>query len=340
VAATLADVARAAGVHPGTASKALNPDTQWRVSAGTVRRVVAAAEKLGYQPNAFARALRTRRSHLAGVIVPDLTNPLFPPIVRGIEKALGQAGYTAVIANSDNDPERERSLFAALRARQADGFILATARRQDPLVDAAVAEGVPMVLVNRLTDRRAVPAVAPDEAAGIAAAVDHLTGLGHRRIGHISGPQELSTGYLRYRAFLEAVDRHGLDPGRCPVVFADAYSDEAGRAASRELFAADPAVTAVLAANDLLALGCLDTLVAAGRSCPADVSVVGFNDMPMISRLAPPLTTVHVPQREIGEAAARLLLQQLEEPVNLRPSSLLLGCDLVVRGSTAPPHRR
>ena len=321
---TLNEVARAAGVHPATASRALNPETQGRVSAATVRRVRAAADRLGYQPNQVARGLRTRRSYTVGVLLPDLTNPLFPPIVRGADEVLGPAGFSPLIVNTDNDVGREERLVAALRARQADGFIVATARREHPLLSRLAAEDVPMVLVNRHTDDPAIPSVLADEAAGVRLAVAHLRSLGHERIAHVAGPQDLSTGNTRLRAFLEAAGESG------PVAFAESYTEPAGAEAARALLSRRP--TAVIAANDLLALGVLDVLESEGLSCPDDVSVVGFNDIPMMARLG--LTTVHIPQRDIGAEAARVLLARIEDPA-LRPGRLLLPCELIVRASTS-----
>jgi LacI family transcriptional regulator len=334
VAVTLSDVAQAAGVHPGTASRALNPATRARVSPATARRVLAAASRLGYLPNSLARGLRTRRSYTVGIMIPDLTNPLFPPIVRGVDEVLGPAGYSALVANTDNDETREELLFVALRARQADGFIVATAQREHPLLDRMAEAGVPLVLVNRTTDSRAIPAVVPDEATGVRTAVGHLAALGHRRIAHLAGPQGLSTGHGRYRAFLDAMAGQGLEPG--PVAFADAFTEAAGRAAGGALLAARSRPTAVVAGNDLLAIGLLDLLAEAGLGCPRDVSVVGFNDDPMLSRMATPLTTVRIPHRELGGEAARLLLDHMTEPSSAK--LLLLPTRLIERASTAAPR--
>jgi LacI family transcriptional regulator len=333
VAVTLSDVAQAAGVHPATASRALNPATRGRVSAATARRVLAAADRLAYQPNSLARGLRTRRSYTVGIMLPDLTNPLFPPIVRGVDEVLGPAGYSALVTTTDNDDIREERLFTALRARQADGFIVATAQRAHPLLARLAEAEVPMVLVNRTTDERRIPAVIADEAAGVRAAVAHLVALGHRRIAHLAGPQDLSTGHGRYRAFLDAISDAGLEPG--PVAFAETFTEAAGRIAARDLLAAATRPTAVVAGNDLLAIGLLDKLEEDGLGCPGDVSLVGFNDIPMLSRMSPPLTTVQIPQREIGGEAARLLLELIGEPAP--PKLLLLPTHLVERASTAPP---
>ncbi len=195
--AKLKDVAEAAGVHPGTASRALNVETRALVNRETAERVLDAAERLGYRPNPIARGLKTSRSATVGVLIPDLTNPLFPPIVRGIQDRLEEAGYTPLIANTDNDPDRERADFEAMRARQVDGFITATVHRDAELLSELIAGGPPVVLVNRRSDEPGLASVVGDDIAGIRLAVEHLIGLGHRRIAHLAGPQDLSTGHLQ-----------------------------------------------------------------------------------------------------------------------------------------------
>jgi LacI family transcriptional regulator len=330
-------VAREAAVHPGTASRALNPDTRSLVSAATARRVLRAAERLGYRPNQLARGLKTNRTSTVGVLVPDLNNSLFPPIVRGIEDRLDESSHSALVVNTDNDPEREQRRFATLMARQVDGFIMATALRDDRVVRSAAAAGTPVVLVNRMTDDLLVPSVAPDDYAGIRMAVAHLVALGHRRIAHLAGPQELSTGYQRKAAFLAAMREQGLRPDRKLVATCATYSEHEGEMAATSLLKARGSnFTAVVAANDLLALGCYTALEHCGLDCPADVSVVGFNDIAFVDRLRPPLTTIRIPQYELGRQAASLLLERLISPAT-KPKRLLLAPELVLRGSTGRP---
>ncbi len=334
----LIDVASAAGVHPGTASRALNPATRDQVSRETSRRVVLAAQRLGYVPNALARGLRTARSYVVGMVVPDITNPLFPPIVRGAEQLLSEAGYTLVLTDTDNDVGTERRQVEQLRARGADGFIIATARWQDPLLDELAESGLPAVLVNRNTSSHALPYVGGDERTGVGLAVEHLVGLGHRRIAYVAGPQDTSTGRERASAFRAAVRAHGLPSARGAVTSAAAYSEAAGAEATGRLLGATREFTAIMAGNDLIALGVLSVLAEQGIRCPADVSVVGFNDMPMVDKLTPPLTTVRLPLHEIGQAAARILLHELDGADGTASvTQTLLGVELAVRGSTAAP---
>jgi LacI family transcriptional regulator len=332
--ATLRDVATAAGVHPATASRALNPETRILVSEDTARRVIAAAERLGYRPNPVARSLRTRRSHTVGVLIPDLNNPLFPPIVRGLEDKLAGAGYVALIGNTDAEASRERVLFEQMRARHVDGFVLATATLHDRLLAEAAAAEVPVVLMNRLSQDYSFPSVSVDNEQGARMAVTHLARLGHTRIAHIAGPQEASTGVSRLRGFRDGMASHGLEVDEDLIGYASKYTVEEGTRCCRELLARHGDLTAVAAANDMLAVGCYTALDEAGWQCPDDISVMGFNDMPFIDRLRPPLTTVRFPHYQLGTEAAQMLLERIngrEGPVKI----LYLAPELVVRGSTA-----
>jgi len=334
--ATLRDVAAAARVHPATASRALNPETRILVSEDTARRVIAAAAKLGYRPNPVARSLRTRRSHTVGVLIPDLNNPLFPPIVRGLEDKLAAAGYVALIGNTDADASRERMIFEQMRARHVDGFVLATATLHDRLLAEAAAADLPVVLMNRLSQDYSFPSVSVDNEQGARMAVTHLARLGHARIAHIAGPQEASTGMSRLRGFRDGMASHGLEVSEDLIVYASRYTVEEGIRCGHELLARLGGLTAVAAANDMLAVGCYTALDEAALQCPDDISVIGFNDMPFIDRLRPPLTTVRFPHYQLGTEAAQLLLERISEgegPVKI----LYLAPELVVRGSTAEP---
>jgi LacI family transcriptional regulator len=334
----LTDVARAAGVHPGTASRALNPATREQVNRETSRRVVLAAERLGYVPNTLARGLRTAHSYVVGMVVPDITNPLFPPMVRGAEHVLSRAGYTLVLTDTDNDPQTERRQVEQLRARGTDGLIIATARWNDPLLDEVAESGVPAVLVNRNTSAHNLPYVGGDERTGIHLAVDHLVELGHRRLVHVAGPQDTSTGRERAAAFRQAVRGHRLPAGGSQVRVSAAYTEAAGADATRRLLASSHDFTAIVAGNDLIALGVLAVLADAGIRCPEHVSVVGFNDLPMVDKLTPPLTSVRLPLHDIGGLAARTLLVQIDgSSPDGSVAQSLLGVELSVRGTTAPP---
>jgi LacI family transcriptional regulator len=323
--ATLRDVAAAARVHPATASRALNPETRILVSEDTARRVTDAAARLGYRPNPVARSLRTRRSYTVGVLIPDLNNPLFPPVVRGLEDKLAAAGYVALLGNTDADASRERTLFEQMRARHVDGFVLATATLHGQLLADAAAADVPVVLMNRLAPGYSFPSVSVDNEQGARMAVTHLARLGHTRIAHVAGPQEASTGMSRLRGFRDGMATHSLTLDEDLIAYATRYTVEEGARCCRELLARAGDFTAVA--------GCYSALDERSLQCPEDISVIGFNDMPFIDRLRPPLTTVRFPHYQLGTEAAQLLLERIngsEGPVKI----MYLAPELVIRGST------
>ena len=337
---TMADVARSAGVDVSTVSRALNARTAGVLRPETVARVMHAAAELGYQPNVLARGLRTQRSATVGMVLPDLTNPFFPPIVRGAEEVLAMEEYTLILANTDNDPERERRVLQSLRSRQVDGLLLAVSHLEEAAADPETLKGVPVVLVNRRTARGDLPAVVADDRRGVELVVQHLLQLGHRRIGHVAGPQDTSTGRDRLESFRQACAAAGVDDAEL-VELTDAFSLEAGQEACARLLSRRSDVTAILAANDLLAIGCLQTLRERGVRVPADVSLVGFNDMMLVDLIDPPLTTVRVPQYEMGRQAGRMLLQQLRHADGEGAVTVVVHPELIVRASTAsPPQHR
>ncbi|MFC4524315.1 LacI family DNA-binding transcriptional regulator [Cupriavidus pinatubonensis] len=333
---TLKDLAAEINVHYSTVSRVMNPATRHLVADDVAARVLALADERGYRPNRMAAGLRTQRSGLVGVVLPDIANPVFPPILAGIESVLCQQGYVPIVVNAGTDKERQRFVIDQMVGRQVEGLLLATAERDDPILDYCLAQRIPVVMVNRGEDTGRASCVVSDSLLAMRLTVDHLIGLGHRRIGHIAGPATLSTGFLRREGFLRAVRHHRLRREQWQVIEAPSYSREAGREACAKLLAKFPGMTAIAAGNDLIAMGCYDYLRERGLRCPEDISVVGHNDMPFVDALTPPLTTVRIAVHEMGEEAARLLLRKISEPdadavtVELKP-------ELIVRGSTAAP---
>lgn len=333
---TLRDVADLAKVHTSTASRALNERTRNLVNDATVRRVIKAAERLGYQPNVLARGLRSNRTNSVGMIIPDLTNPLFPPVIRGIEDRLSESGVTLLVASSSNDPDKERDILDIMTGRRVDGLIVGTARRSDPALEAYVRAGNPVVLINRTVDELVVSSVAADDHVGVGLALKHLHGLGHRRVAHVAGNIIASTGLERYQNFLNWSEVIGLDVDPDLVVHARWFNVQDGAAAFRELLDRRTGFTAVLAANDLVALGIYDVCAERGIRVPEDLSVVGYNDFPFADRFAPPLTSVRIPQADIGRRTAELILSAIEDPTSVS-MSIRLSPELIVRGSTTYP---
>jgi LacI family transcriptional regulator len=338
---TLKDVAQAVGVHVSTVSRALDPRTRHLITPEVADEILKESKRLAYRQNAAAYSLKTNRSRTVGVILPDITNQIFPPIIRGVEDALAEHNYVAILANTDGNPKREENISETLRARGVDGLVLASVEREDETVRRLVGDGLPIVTVNRKVNDPAVSSVVHDEDDGVRRILTHLVTLGHRRVANIAGPQELSTGEERYRAFEQHRAALGLDPDAGLVAFAHGFNEAEGERCVDALIAAGASFSAIVCSNDRLAIGAIAALRRRGLSCPADVSVTGYNDMPMVDRLAPPLTTIRIQQYRAGFEAAKLLYAMLETTPNLRePEHIVLPVELIVRGSTeALPSR-
>jgi LacI family transcriptional regulator len=335
---TLREVAEAAGVHMSTASRALNEETRDVVNAETVARVLKAAKKLGYTPNPLARGLRTNRTMTVGMIIPDIENPLFGPIIAGAEARLGSDGYSLLIADADlKDRTSTARVIETLIERRTDGLILATSARKDPIIADLAKREIPAVLVNRTADSSPVPSIVGDDHAGIGLVVQHLVDMGHTKIGHVSGPHTMSTGHGRYQAFLSWTQTLGLDVDPSAIEEAEWYRVEAGLTAAGALLDRRPDITAIVCANDLLAMGAYRAVRQRGLTVGADVAITGYNDIPLLDLLEPPLTSVRVPYRQMGSEAAALLISMLSSTNGHDGSvSMRLAPTLSVRGSSGP----
>lgn len=335
---TLRDVALAADVHPSTVSRIISaPSGADRIPDETIARVVAVARSLGYRRNMLAAGLRMHRSYTFGVIVTDISNPTMPPLLLAMERVMAPAGYVPMIAHLDPASPNLVEEVQHLLDRQLDGVILASSADPQPVLDVCAQAGVPAVVVFDQDDAVGYSLIRHDDITGIDLVARHLLSLGHRRIAHIAGPQALSTGRKRLAAFRGAMAAAGMDPAQAPVAVAESYTRAAGRAACEALLRLKPRPTAILAAHDLLALGSLDAMAAAGLSCPGDVSLTGYDDIPNMDLIAPPLTTVQLDFSQLGTRAAEMLLAALETGNDVAAGQYEVAPQLVVRGSTQAP---
>jgi LacI family transcriptional regulator len=337
VRATIVDVAAEAGVHPSTVSRVLTGHTGTTVRQETRERVLTAAERLGYRASVLARSLRLQQTLTLGMLVPDISNPFFSPIIKGAEEAALERGYNLILCNTEDDPAREETYLRLLRQRQVDGLLIASSQMADRTIADLRDEGeLPFVLLNRATRSADDFAVVVDNRAAASEAVAHLAALGHRRVGHIAGPQTTTTGLERLDGYLDGVRAHGLSVEPGLVVEAEAFSVDAGCRALVAMLAGGARPTAVFAANDLIAIGIFQRLREVGIVVPRGLSVVGFNDIPLAGLLEPGLTTIRVPQFEMGVAGSHLLIDRLEgRPID--DVRVTLPTELVVRSSTTAP---
>jgi LacI family transcriptional regulator len=330
---TIKDVAKAARVHASTVSRALDPNSKHPLSQDVIQRVRKIAKRLGFKANAAGYSLKTRRSRLVGVIVPDITDPAIPPIIRGLEAGLERHGYAALLANTDSDRKREAELVEIMTARGVDGLALASVVYHDRLLKSPSLQQLPIVTVARQTDNPKISCVLHDENGGFRELLAHLVSFGHRAIASIAGPQDLSTGRNRHLAVRDYAAQTKIKIA--PTIFARAFNEQEGQRCMEELLAERTKFTAVVCANDRLAIGAIAALKQHGRRCPQDVSVTGFNDMPMVERIEPALTTVRVQHYRAGFDAAEMLVEQMQQEARKRVAhQIRLPVELVVREST------
>ena len=336
-AVTQKDIATAMDVHVSTVSRALDPKLHVSLTPELVARIRDTAEKMGYRPNRLAASLRTKRTMTVGLMLPDITNTIFPPIVRGVESILEPLGYAPMIVNTDSDPNRESTLIDVLLERGVDGIIDAAVRRRDPRIVELAQQGIPVVTANRAVDAPGIPSVVNDDAGGIALMLKYLFDRGHRRIAHVAGPETLSTGRMRRTAFDATAAELGLEIPPEGLAAAKRFEEEEGHRCAEGLIAGGWPFTAILCANDRLALGVLTALSEHGLRCPEDVSVTGFNDIPFLNRIPPGLTTMRIQQFDVGRLSAEILVKLMSDPSAAIPLTTILPVTLVERGSVTPP---
>ncbi|MCZ2840150.1 LacI family DNA-binding transcriptional regulator [Modestobacter sp. VKM Ac-2985] len=322
---TIYDVARLSGVSPSTVSRALN--NPGRLSADTEKRIREVADAVGYRLNPMARALPTGRTHTVGLILSDITNPVYFDLVRGVERVAAGRGYILILAESQESADLENETAQRLLA-SVDGLVL-VATRLDNADIRALAERKPLFVVNRKV--RGIPGVVPDVVPGIRAALDHLAEQGHRSIAYLAGPSGSWMSRLRGRTLAAAAGERGMTiveigPGE-PTL-------QGGQAALQSI--RDSGATAVLAYNDLMATGLLKACRDGGVRVPEELSVIGFDDIFGSDFTSPPLTTIRTPLGLVGDEAARRLIAAVEKGEEGRRTPL--ATEFVLRGSTAPPR--
>lgn len=326
------DLARQLGVSSATISRALNGSEL--VAEPMREKVLALAAELGYRPNTNARSLRTQQAKSVLLVVRDIANPFYLDVLKGVERTAWASGYSVLMGNTENDPERELEYFEMLGDGHADGMILMTGKLPSVSRRGSQLSTKPVVVALEMIDGANLPQVLIDNVAAAEAAVDHLLSLGHRRIAHISGPAEgMST--RRRSGYCAAMQNFGLPipPG---YIQPGDFSLRSGHDRCRDLLDLTEPPTAIFAANDEMAFGAMRAVHEAGLSVPNDVSIVGFDDLFLSEAFLPALTTVSQPKLEVGQAAMKVLLDLVSgKPADLTP--VVLPTSLTVRESTAPP---
>lgn len=335
------DVAALAGVSVGSVSNVIN--RRESVRPDVRERVEAAIEELGYKPNPTAQALRRGTSPIVAVAVFDLTNPFFMEAAAAMERVLSREGYIMTLSSTHACVREERDLLEALGRQAVRGVLLTPADSSHEAATRLAAEGTPVVLFDAADAPEGLPSVSIDDRAGAALATEHLLALGHRRICFLNGPSDMRQSVRRLAGVQDVVTHWhqltGSDSVRLTVLNAHAYTAQAGHAAAESAIATalrageGSAPTAIFCANDLLAMGVMSALRVDGVSIPGDVSVIGFDDIPLAAQMPVPLTTIRQPMDELGTAAAELLLSGGDAPIRHRTFNPVL----TIRESTAMP---
>lgn len=334
--ATIADVARLAGVSVATVSYVLNGTRP--VSPERRQRVLEAIEALGYRPNRVARSLRARRTNTIGLIVSNIVSPFYTEIARAVEDVARRHGYSVILCNSDDDPAKEREYVDLLLGRQVDGLLVAPAPNDQAALAEVVDTGAPLVLVNRRPAGVDAPSVTMASGPATHELVRHLIEHGHRRIGVISGVPGSPSSQDRLEAYAHALREAGIEPDPRLVRHGHAQY-EGGMAAARELLQEPDPPTAICSLGTSMTLGALVAIRQMGLRVPEDVALVGYTDTPWYQVTDPPLTAVAQPVRRLGELAIDLLLRSIGGEVP-EPRHIALPCEVVVRRSCGCPLRR
>jgi DNA-binding LacI/PurR family transcriptional regulator len=322
-------VAKRAGVSTATVSRTMN---NLPVRPGTARRVRQAIEELKYFPNTHARSLVSGRSRIVGLIVSDITNPFFPELVKGFEDAATQKGYEVLLSNTEYDSSRMATGVRRMLERKVDAVAIMTSEMDRSFTQELAGRDIPMVFLDVGTVEKHISNIKVDYASGISQAVEHLIGLGHRRVAFIGGPPDLKSARIRQSAFLKAMQKRGMgDPA---WIETGNHRIDGGFQAMGRMLERTPLPTAVLCSNDLTALGALRAIRRKGLRVPDDISVVGFDDIALAEFTEPPLTTVRLPREEIAGKAFEALLASLSDTSRMG-AEYQISPQLVVRESTA-----
>lgn len=330
---TIYDVARHAQVSPSTVSRVLN--NRASVDPRLAERVHASVEQLGFRRNHVARNLRRQQTSLWAMIISDVSNPFFTSMVRGVEDVAQRAGFSVVLCNSDEDLEKEARYIIAAESNRMAGVLISPSSPSDTDLTPLVRAGTPVVVIDRRLPHAKVDTVLGDNAAGASAATAHLIGKGYRRVACISGPNDIPTARDRVRGYRAGLRSAGQRPDASLLRYAD-FRESGGYEAMASLLDQPKPPDAVFVGNNLMTVGAMRCLSDRDVSVPADVGIVGFDDIPWAGLVKPSLTTVRQPTYEMGTVAAELLMKRIADPTRKR-HTVTLPTQLIERGSSQRP---
>lgn len=332
---TIRDVAKEAGVSPSTVSRVLTKSAY--VAEDKEQRVLDAIKKLNFKPNVVARSLRLKNSRIVGLLIPDITNPFFPEVAKGVEDAANKNGYNIMLCNTENDIKKEKNYVEVLKGRQVDGLIIARASDEISHLKEAIKAGIPISFIDRAVEFADGDQIVSNNRLGTKLAVEKLVKLGHKKIGLLAGPKHLRVADDRYKGFIDGMKTYNLEVYD-NWIFHQMFSVVGGFKAALNVLGQKECPTAVVASSDVLAIGFIDCLLEHGYKIPEYISVIGFDDISFTKYLRPKLTTIRQEKYEMGSKAFNLLHQRINND-NLPAQSIVLDVELIDRETVSVPRK-
>ncbi len=325
------DVAQKAGVSVATVSRVINHNPN--VKTHLKERVLRAIEEIGYQPSGIARSMRNQSLPVVGLIISDIQNPFFTSMVRAVEDTALENGYTVLLCNSDEDPKKEQLYIDVMARERVAGIIIVPSHSE--CCPGLKKLNIPIVVVDRKLRDMQCDAVLLDNVSGSKQATEYLINLGHRRIGLVAAPTNISVGADRLLGYQKALREHGIPEDKSLIEIGN-FKETGGYQAAMNLLELELRPTAIFSVNNLMTMGTLKAINEKGLRIPDDISVIGFDDMPWLTLITPPLTAVRQPVYKMGAEAAKLLFERMNSDIGKSPARIILKPELIIRGSTSP----
>ncbi len=329
------EIAKLAGVSSATVSRVINDDP--RVSPETASQVKQIISQYGYVQNVIARNLRMASTKTIGFLIPDIANPFFSAVLTGIEAVCAQYGYNILLENTSEDRIKERAALDTLLKQRIDGIVAIVVNESGEQLGGFRAMNVPVVLIDRRTQREDYDCVVIDNVGGVGSGVDYLLRLGHTKIAIIHGQKNITPGEERLRGYIEAMTRAGIAINPAYIMDGN-FTEEGAYSCTRELIQLPAPPTAIIAANNIMTMGVYKALADMRIKIPYEISLLGFDDFPLAAYLSPPISIINRPTVEMGKIATEMLFERLRDEFSQAPREKLLPTHLIIRGSCAHPN--
>ncbi len=328
---TIKDVAERAGVSVATVSRVINNEKY--VNEDLRLQIQEIIHEMGYQPDAIARGLRTKSTNVISLVIPDINNPYFPEVARGVQSVADQYEYVVILCNTDRVVSLEKKFLNILSQQRVEGIIINPSGSNSSELDLLASLKIPVVLISSQNILPKLDIVMVDNLQGAALAIQHLVDLGHHRIGLVGGSRDVSSGEQRYQGYLKALMENGIAVQE-ELITEGSFDHNGGYGCMKRLLKLEERPSAVFAANDIMAIGAVSAILEEGLRIPKDISIVGFDDISYASMMYPKLTTISQPKFEAGVAATKMLFERITIQANVKPRRVVLNHSIIIRDTT------